>query len=93
MINIGEAIYLTSRRNGPLAASVVLGEIDRLPVSQLPTTRERIIAAAHIRARHRLSYADAFVAGAGLELAATILTGDPEFRSIEDEVDIEWLNS
>lgn len=91
MINVGEAIYTTSRRQGPLAASIALGEIDRLPVSQLKATRERILAAAHIKARHRLSYADAFVAAAGIELAATILTGDPEFRSIENEVDIEWL--
>ena len=54
-------------------------------------TRERVLAAAHIKATHAMSYADAFVVAAAQEMRATILTGDPEFRTVEGLVPVEWL--
>ena len=38
-----------------------------------------------------MSYADAFAIALAQELNATIVTGDPEFRSVEKIVDILWL--
>ena len=91
LINVGEALYITERERGVTQAAKVLGLIDQLPLSQLPTTRARILAAAHIKARLPISYADAFAVAVAQELAATILTGDPEFEVVEGEVAVEWL--
>ena len=62
-----------------------------LPVLEAKPWRERVLAAAHIKATHAISYAGAFVVAAAQEMGATILTGDPEFRTVEDLVPVEWL--
>ena len=91
MINIGETIYITERERGAAEAARVLGLIDQLPLVQLPASRPRVLAAAHIKANAAISYADAFVVAAAQELDAVILTADPEFHSVEDRVVVEWL--
>lgn len=92
MMNVGEVAYITERERGPSAAARALGLIDLLPLVLLPVSRQRILAAAHVKANASLSYADAFVVAAAWEFEAVILTGDPEFRSVEGEVGIEWLD-
>ena len=51
----------------------------------------RVLAAAHIKAAHLVAYADAFAAALALELDSTLLTGDPEFHSLEGKISIEWM--
>ena len=91
VINLGELAYFTERERGLSAAQIALNMIEQLPVEVLEATRERVFAAAHIKALHPISYADAFVVAAAQELKATILTGDPEFAAVEKVVNIEWL--
>ncbi|TAH50263.1 MAG: type II toxin-antitoxin system VapC family toxin [Chloroflexota bacterium] len=38
-----------------------------------------------------LSYADAFAVALAQELAATVITGDPEFRAIGNIVSVDWI--
>ena len=92
MINVGEVIYITERERGASEAARALGLIDQLPLTQLPISRPRILEAAHIKASTAISYADAFVVAAATEFDAIILTGDPEFRVVEDRVIVEWLS-
>ena len=44
-----------------------------------------------MKANHRISYADAFAAALAQEYGATVVTGDPEFRSLGEKVSVEWL--
>ena len=90
-INLGELVYITERERGLVEAQMALNAVEQLPVQILEATRERVLAAAHIKANHALSYADAFVVAAAQEMGATILTGDPEFRTVEALVSVEWL--
>lgn len=91
MINVGETVYITHRERGPQEAARVLGLVDQLPLVQLPASRPRILAAARVKAGAAISYADAFVVAAAQEFGALVLTGDPEFRAVEEWVEIEWL--
>ena len=91
MINVGEVLYITERERGSAAARRVLALLDQWPVQSVDATRERILAAAHVKANAQLSYADAFAVVAAQEFDATVLTGDPEFRSVEALVSVEWL--
>jgi len=91
IINLGEVLYITERERGITMARAVLATIDQLPIHLLTADRQAVLAAAHIKASHRLSYADAFVVAAAQEHQAIILTGDPEFRSVERLITIEWL--
>ena len=90
-INLGEVLYITERGQGLQRARATLARLQALPIQPLEATPRAILDAAHIKATFRLSYADAFAVVAALEKKATVLTGDPEFKSVEELVQVEWL--
>ncbi|MGH2536417.1 MAG: type II toxin-antitoxin system VapC family toxin [Candidatus Promineifilaceae bacterium] len=92
VINLGEIYYSIGRRHGELPARSIVAAIRQLPLAILPATDERVLAAASLKSRHRLAYADAFAAAASDELGATLLTGDPELLNLAGILDIEPLN-
>jgi ribonuclease VapC len=93
LINLGEALYITERERGLVAARRTLGAVDELPLELVPVSRTTVLAAAHIKARFPISYADAFAAVAARDCGAVVITGDPEFRPLADAglVAVEWL--
>jgi ribonuclease VapC len=91
LINLGELLYITERRGGVAKAQDALALIRQLPIELIPADEQLIFAAAHIKANHSLSYADSFAVAVAMQEDATILTGDPEFQSVEKLVKIEWL--
>lgn len=93
LINLGEVLYITERGRGLVAARRALGAVDELPLEILPVSRATVLAAAHIKARFPISYADAFAAVAARERAGIVMTGDPEFRALAKAglVAVEWL--
>lgn len=93
IINLGEIAYITERERGLAKAYEVLAAIQSLPITVLPADEKLVLAAAHLIANHRLSYADAFAAASAQMRQATLLTGDPEFQSLRaGEIQIEWLS-
>jgi len=93
LINLGEVLYITEREHGFFSAHRVLAAIDQLPLKVVPVSRRTVLAAAHIKARYAMSYADAFAVVAALDYNGVLATGDPEFRPLADEklVRVEWL--
>jgi ribonuclease VapC len=91
VINLGEIYYIVSRKLGMETARAVVEDISKLSVKMIDAGRDRALAAAEIKARHLLSYADAFAVAAAMEFSATIVTGDPEFKTVESYASILWL--
>ena len=91
-INLGEVLYHTERRRGADEAGETLVEIESLPIELVSVTRARILAAAHLKANHRISYADAFAVALAQEHGAALVTGDPEFRALGSLLAVEWLD-
>lgn len=93
LINLGEALYITERERGLVEARRALGAIDQLPLQVVDVTRSTVLAAAHIKARFPMSYADAFAVVAAQDHEGVVMTGDPEFRPVADAglVAVEWL--
>ncbi|MDQ3006822.1 MAG: type II toxin-antitoxin system VapC family toxin [Chloroflexota bacterium] len=91
IINLGEVIYSTERRYGLAKAQDTLALIQRMPIDVLPADNQTVLAAAHIKANHPISYADAFVGVAAQKLNGIIMTGDSEFQDITELAQIEWL--
>lgn len=91
VINYGELIYVVEREQGAFAARRAIAAVDQLPIVVIEADRELTFAAAHVKAHHRLSYADAFAVALAQQLEATLLTGDPEFHAVEEFITIEWL--
>ena len=93
MINLGELLYITERRGGVAKAQDALAIIRQLPIEIMPADEQTVFAAAHIKASHAISYADSFGIAVAIQENATIITGDPEFHSVETIVKIEWLQT
>jgi predicted nucleic acid-binding protein len=91
LVNLGEVMFITEREVGLIQAQSVLAVIDQLPIEILPVTQESVLAAAHIKANFKLSYAGAFAAAAAQDLSGILLTGDPEFASLSKLFALEWL--
>ena len=91
VINVGEAVYNVTRRYGEESARKVLAEFQFLPIQVYEATCERVLAAAHLKACYPISSADAFAAALAQELNAGLLTGDPEFKAVEQMLKVHWL--
>lgn len=93
-INIGESYYILSRKRGAEKADYLLDTImPGLPIRNVANNLSDVIAASRIKAQYPLSFADCFAVASAQKEGATILTGDPEFKSIEHLVTIEWLDN
>ena len=90
MVNLGEVLYITERKRGLPLAQSVLAMVESLPVELLDASRDLVLDAAHVKAHHALSYADAFAVATALREQATVLTGDPEFETVADLIKVEW---
>jgi len=91
LINVGEVLYITERKQGIRKAQEVLASIRQLPIELLPVDEQTIFAAAHIKANYTVSYADSFAIVAAQTVGGMLMTGDPEFGAVEELVNIEWL--
>ncbi len=92
VVNLGEAFYITLRESGAAAAESVRSRAEHLPLRLVPADLEDALAAARFKARYRMSYADGFAAALAQSLDATVVTGDPEFRALEGQIRVQWLN-
>ena len=91
-VNIGETFYILARERGLEKAEYFINVILRtLPILSVGNSLEEVIEAARIKARHPISYADAFVVSTAAKERAAIVTGDPDFKHVETLVKIEWL--
>jgi predicted nucleic acid-binding protein len=91
VINLGEITYTVERKLGRDTSQETLHDILTLPVQIAEATLDRVLAAAHIKASFPVSYADAFAVALAQETAATVVTGDPEFRRVDSLVNVLWL--
>jgi ribonuclease VapC len=91
VINAGELFYLGYRSRSLRQAESMIRDLRSLPISVCGATDERVFAAARLKAKRKMSYADCFAVALAQELNATIVTGDPEFRDVESLVTVTWL--
>ncbi|MEK6692850.1 MAG: type II toxin-antitoxin system VapC family toxin [Nitrospirota bacterium] len=90
-INLGEIIYIIKREFGELKKIETLAHIERLGFKVLPVPNNLIFRAAELKAEFNISYADCFLLASALEHRATIVTGDREFKQVEQLVKIKWI--
>lgn len=90
-VNWGEVVYALWKTEGEAAARKFANEAVSPALVVLPADRERAARAAHLKAVHRLGYADSFAAGLALELGATLTTADPEFKKLGKRLKVDFL--
>ena len=94
IINLGELFYTVLRERGVGAAQMERDTVMLQPnLSVDAATWPRVEAAASLKARGGISYADAFAAALAMEFDAQLVTGDQEFAKLESSGDLKvlWL--
>ncbi|PYN80598.1 MAG: VapC toxin family PIN domain ribonuclease [Candidatus Rokuibacteriota bacterium] len=93
LINLGEVLYITERERGLVEARRALGAVDQLPLEVVGVSRATVLAAAHVKARFPISYADAFAVVTAQSHGGTVMTGDPKFEAVAEAgvVAVAWL--
>jgi predicted nucleic acid-binding protein len=92
LISFGECLYVIEREQGMQRTQRAIGIVDQLALRVMPVDRPLVFEAAHLKARYPISYADAFSAALAKRHQGHVMTGDPEFKVVESEVPILWLN-
>ena len=91
VVNWGEVYYITMREAGHERADDVAHLISTLPIQIVPADLDLTRQAAELKSKHRMSYADCFAAALARQRKAALVTGDRDFRQVEGEVKILWL--
>ncbi len=84
--SLTEVEYITSQEEGAEAARQRLADLNALPVQWLHSDAALCHEAATLKAAHKISFADAFIAATAKRFDATLLHKDPEFHSLSGEV-------
>jgi ribonuclease VapC len=90
-ISLGEISYILERRRGAAACQEALDRLATFPIQLQEATLERVMAAAKVKARYAISYADAFAVALAQELGSPVVTGDSEFQRVAALIDLLWL--
>lgn len=93
-IHLGEVYYIVLRAQGQSVADLAYSRIKALPINLIDRIDEELLlTAASLKAGYPISYADSFAAALAIIKNCPLLTGDPEFKPLEENgvVTIEWL--
>ncbi len=90
-VNLAEVLYIAERRRGREAPLSVLSALGLLRIEAVPPDLEMATVAAEIKASNHMSLADCFAAALAKTSGARLVTGDPDFEQVEDEILIIWV--
>ena len=90
-VNYAEVKYSILKKDGAVAWGEAAKILQGLPIDFHSTTRALADTAADFKERFKMSLADAFAAALAKEKKAELVTGDPEFKTLEKEIKILWL--
>ena len=93
VINWGEIYYNTLREQGVEIAEKVIGQLKQYPIELVEADQKLTYEAAKLKGRYKIAYADCFAAALSYKLNAVVVTGDPEFKKLENEYSIQWLKT
>jgi len=88
---LGEVLYITERAYGPKKADKVESILEELPIEWVDADRELTREAARFKADGGLACANCFAAGLARQADGEVVTDDPGFETVTDQVALRWL--
>jgi ribonuclease VapC len=95
IVNAGEVFYLSAKARDLAYAGRVLDAL-RARIGILAAPNDLVMLAAGLKARHAISYADAFAAATALMRDTPLVTGDPELQALaaaDKTLQLEWIGA
>ena len=90
-VNLGEVYYLLLRDHGSEDADKILRIIETLPIDFIEVDMRLAKQAAVYKATKKIPYVDCFAAALAKFQKGEVVTGDKDFKAIENEVKIAWI--
>ncbi len=81
-----EIFYITFRKQGQEEARKRVKLMSRLAITRIESSKELGLIAGRLKATHKLSFADAWIAATAVLYDSTLVHKDPEFEQLEDEI-------
>ena len=91
VINWGEIFYATAKVKGLKVALDIMKNLESYPLIIVDADKNLTWEAAKLKAKYPIAYADCFALALAKQKEADLLTGDPEFRKVKENVKIIWL--
>ena len=89
-INVGEVYYFLRKHHTEALADSWRESSRTLPVTIETPSADDIWSAASLKARYPIAYADAFAAALAQKYNCPLVTGDPDFRRV-DQLELDWV--
>ncbi|MBI3296767.1 MAG: type II toxin-antitoxin system VapC family toxin [Elusimicrobia bacterium] len=90
-MSIMELAYILEQEQGEAAAREGVLQLKQLPLQVVESDEPLGLAAARIKAGHKLSVADAWIAATAERLGATLVHKDPEFEPLAKFIRLKTL--
>ena len=90
-VNYGEVYYKVLRKLGQSKAEEIDRLIHGLPIIILDVDQQLAREAARFKAFKKMSFADCFAAALAKIHDGEVITGDKDFKLVENEVKIAWI--
>jgi uncharacterized protein len=92
VVNAGEVWYIIAREASVGDADASIKQVRDLGVKFVDADWDLAKSAAYFKSRNKMSFADGFAAALARKVKAHLATGDREFKQLEREITITWLN-
>ena len=92
VVNWGEVYCNTMREQGISEAEKVILQLDKFPIQIVDVNKELAYEAAKLKGEFRIAYADCLAVALSVKLDAAIVTGDPDFKKLQERISIQWIN-
>jgi predicted nucleic acid-binding protein len=91
VVNVGEVWCIIAREVSEEEANNSIKELHDLRIQFVDVDWELTQEAARFKSHHKMSYADCYAAALAINRNAELVTGDKEFKSLQDEIKISWI--
>lgn len=91
VVNVGEVWYTIAREISEEDANSSIKELHDLRIQFEDADWELTQEAARFKSQHKMSYADCYAAALAKSYKADLVTGDKEFKPLEDQIKIQWV--
>jgi predicted nucleic acid-binding protein len=91
VVNAGEVWYIIAREISEQEANNSIKTLHDLRIQFEDADWELTQEAARFKSKHKMSYADCYAAALAKTKKADLLTGDKEFKAVEDQIKVQWV--
>lgn len=87
-VTFTEVFYITFREKGEEEAKRRIHLMNSLAITRVESSQELVLIAGRLKATHRISFADTWIAATAMFYDATLVHKDPEFKQLKDEIEV-----